>query len=330
MSVTPRGRLEILADAETFGTSPEPFGVIAGHDDSVLVCDVANHRIWRLSRGAAPEVLVGCGEAGNDGDGRDGREVRIDRPYEVRLGQGGEVLFVDMSRHVVRCLMTDGTVTTLAGSGEPGFSGDGGDARLARLQQPHSIALDGAGSLYIADIANHRVRRVAGGTIETVMGTGEQAPTRIGARAAGNPVNGPRALAFDPSGRMWLVLREGNAVLRVEDDGRVAHVAGTGRFGYSGDDGPAAEARLAGPKGIALTPAGGCVIADTESHTVRHIDVNGTITTLAGNGEAGDSLDPREACVSRPHGVDVTLDGDVLIGDSDNHRVLRLVGAALD
>src|SRR5262249_4547122 len=140
-------------------------------------------------------------------------------PYEVRFDPEGNMFFVEMQNHIVR--RVDGktaVISTVAGTGRPGFSGDGGKATQASLRQPHSIALDGVGGLYIADIGNHRVRHVdlKSGIIDTIGGTGEKGPTPEDAPLAGTPLSGPRAIDFDAHGQMFLALREGNAVYRVD------------------------------------------------------------------------------------------------------------------
>ena len=159
----------------------------------------------------------------------------------------------------------------------------------------------------------------------TFGGTGEQAPTPSGTKLAGTPLNGPRTIAFDKHGDMFLALREGNAVYRIDmKAGTIHHIAGTGQKGYSGDGGRADLARLSGPKGIAVGPKGGVYIADTESHTIRRIDRNtGIIRTVVGDGKVHDGPDgdPLQCGLSRPHGVFVDVDGVVYIGDSENHRV---------
>src|SRR5690606_21267448 len=185
--------------------------------------------------------------------------------------------------------------------------------------------------LYICDIGNHRVRRVDGktGIITSFAGTGEKKPTPDGAAVAGTPLNGPRALDFDGQHNLYLALREGNAVYRMDlKTMTLHHLAGTGKNGYAGDGGPARQAVLAGPKGIALGAGGDIYLADTESHTIRVIrSESGIIETLVGDGQKGDGPDgdPRRCRLGRPHGVFVDSQGTVYIGDSENHKVRRYV-----
>jgi len=221
-------------------------------------------------------------------------------------------------------------ISTVAGTGQKGYSGDGGPATSARLSSPHSIALDRSGHLYICDIGNHRIRRVdfASGTISTFCGTGKRAPTPDGAPISGTPLDGPRTLDFDGHDSLYLALREGNACYRIDiREGRIHHIAGTGKKGYSGDGGDARQARLNGPKGIAIGPEGDVYLADTENHVIRVIrHATGTIETVIGDGQTGDGPDAdlRHCRLARPHGIFVDQRGTIYVGDSSNHRVRLL------
>jgi len=161
--------------------------------------------------------------------------------------------------------------------------------------------------------------------ISTFAGTGERLPTPDGARFASAPLNGPRAIDFDKEGNLWLALREGNAVCKLDlKTGTIHHVAGSGKQGFSGNGGPAKEATLSGPKGISIGPDGDVYFADTESHSIRMIDVRkGTVELVAGTGERGDGPDgdPVKCKLARPHGIFVDADGSICIGDSENHRM---------
>jgi DNA-binding beta-propeller fold protein YncE len=313
------------------GQIANPFGLAIGPDQALYFCEVDNHRVRRLdARAHTLSTVAGTGRQGYSGDGGPAAAADLNEPYEIRFDTGGNLYIVEMQNHVVRRVDSrSGIISTVAGTGEPGFSGDGGPATAAQLHQPHSIELDGQGALYIADIANHRLRRVDldRGTIDTVAGNGTQEPTVDGASLAGVSLNGPRTLAFRPPGNLYLALREGNAVYRIDlSQQTIHHVAGTGAFGYTGDGGPALTAELSGPKGIAFSPTGELYLADTESHTIRRVDPDGTITTVVGDGAQHDGPDgdPLSCGLARPHGVLVDDDGVVYVGDSENHRVRRL------
>jgi len=309
-----------------------PYGLVVGPDGALYICDIDNHVIRRLDlKSGIITTVAGSARKGYSGDGGPAREAMLNQPYEIRFDKAGNMYFVEMPNHVVRRVdRKTGIITTIAGTGTAGFGGDGGPATKAQFRQPHSIAFDPQGRLLICDIGNHRVRRLdmKTGVVETWLGTGERKPTPDGSPLEGTAVNGPRAIDVDPQGNLYLALREGNAVYRVDTKaGRYVHLAGTGEKGYTGDGGPAKKALLSGPKGIAWSPDGGVYIADTESHTVRRIDLkSGLITTVVGTGERGDGPDgnPLACKTARPHGVFVDKGGTLYIGDSEAHRVRML------
>lgn len=313
----------------------EPYGLTLGPDGALYVCETINHSVRRVDeRTGLVAAAAGAGKEGYDGDGGPATRALCNQPYEVRFDPAGNMYFVEMRNHLVRFVDAQTKkISTVVGTGLPGFEGDGGPARKARLKNPHSIALDGAGSLYIADLGNYRVRRVdlSTGIIETIGGTGEKAVTPDGAPLAGTPLNGPRAIDFDTRGRMYLALREGNMVFRVDlRESALVRLAGAGRKGNAGDGGPAIKALLAGPKGLAIGPGGDIYLADTENHTIRVVRAaTGKIETLVGDGVAGDGPDgpPLRCRLKRPHGVFVDPRGNVYIGDSENNKVRKLVVA---
>jgi sugar lactone lactonase YvrE len=306
-----------------------PYGLTMGPDGALYFCEVDNHRVRRMDlKTHQLSAVAGNGRPGYSGDGGPAQSASLNQPYEVRFDPAGNMFFVEMQNHIVRRVdARTRIISTVAGTGQPGFGGDGGPADKAQLRQPHSIAFSTDGSLLICDIGNRRIRRVdlSSGTIDTFAGTGDAAPTRDGAPVAGTSLNGPRALTTDSAGNIYLALREGNAVYRIDaQDHRLHHIAGTGEQGYTGDGGPARLAKLSGPKGIAYAPDGSLYIADTESHTIRRIDLKtGIIQTVAGTGERGDGPDgdPLGCRLSRPHGILVDPAGVIYIGDSESHRI---------
>jgi streptogramin lyase len=254
--------------------------------------------------------------------------ARLNEPYEVRFDSHGNMLFVEMKNHLVRKVdASTHRISTIAGTGTAGFSGDGGPATAAQLAQPHSLQLDRQDNLFICDIGNHRIRRVdaRSGRISTFAGTGQKATAADGSKFATAALYGPRAMDFDRAGNLWVALREGNAIYKLDlQTGTLQHVAGTGRSGFTGNGGPAKSATLSGPKGLSVGPDGNVYLADTESHSVRWINVRtGTLDLIAGTGSRGDGPDgdPQGCSMARPHGVFVDVDGAVYVGDSENHRV---------
>jgi sugar lactone lactonase YvrE len=309
-----------------------PFGFAFGPDGALYFCEMDGQRVRRLDLSTKHvTTIAGNGERGYRGDGGPAVAASLNMPHELQFDTEGQLYIADRDSHTIRRIdMKSGTISTVAGTGVAGFSGDGGPARAAQLRGPHCLGANGADTFLICDVGNHRIRRLhlRSGVIDTYAGTGETKPTPDGAPVAGTPLNGPRALARAPNGDLYVALREGNAVYRIDAKGQTLHrVAGTGEKGYSGDGGPALQATLAGPKGLAYAADHSLYIADTENHAVRRLDLRrGVIETVVGTGQPGDGPepDPRRCLLSRPHGLLVTSSGGLLIADSEAHRIRLL------
>lgn len=308
-----------------------PFGVVRGPDGLIWFCEYGGQRVRRINSDGHLETIVGCGEKGYSGDGGDPLKATLNQPHEIRFDRDGNLYIVDMSNHVVRKVdFTKKVITTIAGTGKAGYSGDGGLASKAELKNPHSIQFGPDGNLYICDIGNHVIRMVdmSTQTISTFAGTGKPGKTANNAPIEGTPLNGPRSLDFDRQGDLWLATREGNQVFRFDMKAKlIYHIAGTGASGFTGNGGPAILATLKGPKGIALDKEGNVFLADTESHTVRKINVTtGVIDVVVGDGTKGDGPDgkPLMCRLNRLHGIFIDEDGSLWIGDSENHRIRLL------
>jgi streptogramin lyase len=306
-----------------------PFGLVRGPDGALWFCEYTGQRISKITPEGKLVHVAGTGKTGYTGDGGPAKDATFNLPHELRFDQAGNIYIADMTNHAVRRIDgKTGVITTFAGTGKAGYSGDGGPAAQAELKQPHSIQFDPAGEqLYICDIGNNVIRRVAlkTGVITTFAGTGTAGATPDGAPLAGTPLKGPRSIDFDAQGDLWLVTREGNQVLRLAMKAGVWHLmAGTGKKGFTGNGGPALEATLSGPKGIAFDAEGNAWLADTESHSVRMIEAKtGRLLLMAGTGEKGDGPDgdPLQCKMARLHGIFVDKDGAVYIGDSETHRI---------
>ncbi len=305
-----------------------PFGVVRGPDGNIWFCEYTGQRVRKVTADGKIHTVAGNGQKGHTGDGGPALQATFNLPHEIRFDKQGDLYIVDMANHAVRKVdMKSGVITTFAGTGKPGYSGDGGPAKDATFKSPHSIQFDPAGDLFICDIGNHVIRKVnmKTGVISTFAGTGKAGPTPDGLPIAGTPLNGPRSLDFDAAGNLWLATREGNQVFKFDlKAGKIQHIAGTGKKGFTGHGGPAKEATLSGPKGIAVAPNGNTYLADTESHSVRMVDVKrGTLELIAGTGTEGDGPDgdPLKCKLARLHGLWVDKDGSVFIGDSQAHRV---------
>jgi hypothetical protein len=317
-----------------------PYGVIIGPpgiDDALYFCEVDTGYTRRMDLTTQRITTVaGNGRKGYSGDGGPALQTSFSAPHEIRFDRNRNLFIVERDAHVVRRVdAKTNVVTTVAGTGIAGYSGDGGPANAAHLRQPHSIAFDAAGNLLICDIGNSRVRAVdmKTGVIRTYAGTGERRAAPDDSPLEGTPLQGPRSLDTDPAGNVYLVLREGNAVYRIDaaettaaKAPRMTRIAGTGQTGYSGDGGPALAATFNGPKGIAYGDDGSLYIVDTENHVVRRLDLKtGTMATVLGTGERGDGPDgdPLGCRMNRPHGVFLHR-GVLYVTDSESHRIRAL------
>ena len=305
-----------------------PYGIIFGPDGALYFCDLDNQRIRRLDlKTNVVTTIAGSGDKGYRGDGGPATQASLDMPHEIQFDGAGNLYIAERDSHVIRKVEAKTRViSTVAGTGVAGFGGDGGPGVKAQLRQPHSIVFDRDGTLLICDIGNQRIRRLHldTGVIETYAGTGQAADTPDGAPVRGTPLRGPRTMALAPNGDLYLALREGNAILRIDARTQTLHrLAGTGEQGYSGDGALAVHAKLGGPKGLAYAP-GELFVADTENHAVRRIDLTtGIITTVLGTGVRGDGPEPSplQCKLSRPHGVLADASGTLFVSDSEAHRI---------
>lgn len=311
----------------------QPFGLEIAPDGMLYFCDFGNHVVRRLDLNTGLIITVaGTGRKyGYSGDGDLATKAQFHEPHEIRFDRDGTYYVSDTRSCAIRRVDgKSGVITTVAGTGQEGFGGDGGAANSGQMNLPIAVLLDSDRGLLICDIKNHRIRRVdpASGFISTFAGTGESKPTVDGGPLSSTPLKGPRSLALYANGDLALVLREGNAVYRLDRKAMtIHHLAGTGQQGYSGDGADARQARFAGPKGIAVDHDGNVLLCDTENHVIRRIERStGRIETLIGDGKPGDGPDgaPQTCRLNRPHGIFIDRDGTIYLGDSGNHKVRKL------
>jgi DNA-binding beta-propeller fold protein YncE len=316
----------------------KPFGMAIGPDGALYFAEYGTHRVRRLDlKTGTLTNIAGTGQAGYSGDGGLATNAALHEPHELAFDRAGNLYVTDMRNSAIRKIdAKTGVINTVAGSGKPGFAGDGGPATSALLNQPHSLCIadsaDGKTEfLYIADVANDRIRRVdlKSGQISTIAGNGKTELPQEGAAANDSTLRGPRAICTG-RGSLWIVLREGNSVWRIDlSDSVLHHVAGTGKSGFAIAVGPAKDAQFASPKGVSMGPDGYLYVADSSNHVVRRIDpATGTISLVAGApqtiGFAGDGDSPARSLLNNPHGILAAPNGTIYIGDSDNNRVRRI------
>ena len=294
----------------------------------LYIADCFNYAIRRLDTQTGElTTFAGTGEAGHTGDGGPATEAKIDEIYAIQVDDNGDVYILQRFNPAIRRIdIATGVISTVAGDTTVGYGGDGGPAIQAQMREPNDCILDGEGGLLIADIQDQRIRRldIASGMINTFAGTGEKEHTGNGGLAIDAGIFGARAVCVDGRGNTYVCEREGNTLRRIDSDGIITRVAGTGATGYSGDGGPAIDCEFNGPKAIRCDGDGNVLIVDTENHAIRKYDASsGIITTVAGGHEGpdGDGGPAVGAGLARPHGVVVDGDGAMYIADSENHRI---------
>jgi hypothetical protein len=310
----------------------EAYGCAFDTEDNLYISDGRNHTVRRIDRKTwVITTVAGTGEQGYSGDGGPATRATLNNLYSLTVDINGDIYIVDRLNAAIRKVeAATGIITTVAGTGVPGYGGDGGPGHLAQLREPNDCFLDGRGGLLIADIQDQRIRRLdlKTGIITTFAGNGEKRRTGDGGPATEASIMGARALCMDSRGNTYICEREGNGVRKVDANGTMSTFAGTGEPGYTGDGGPALAATWGAPKAIRCDHHDNVIVVDTENNAVRRIDSRtGTVTTIAGGhyGGDGDRGNATDAGLARPHGCGIDRQGNLYIADGVNHRV-RVVG----
>lgn len=318
----------------------EPTGLGFDKDGTLIVTDCLGGRVYRVPPSGIPELIAGTGVSTRSG-GLSGEDVPalkadIHCPADAATDPEGNLLVVDHANNRIRIINADGLINTVIGNGPIGtasddgnLAGDGGPASAATLQEPWSITFSPDGILYIADRDNHAIRTVdTAGTIATIAGTGDRGYGGDGGLAVEAKMSRPQGVALDAAGNLFFSDSDNHRIRRVDSQGIITTVVGTGETGNSGDGGLATEAQIIDPNGIAFDAKGNLYFVDDVASVVRRVDTHGIITTVAGTGEAGFSGDggpgPR-AALSSPSDVAIDVDGYLYISDSGNRRI-RVVG----
>ena len=302
-----------------------PADVAVDATGNLYLADISNHRIRKVDSTGTITTVAGTGEFGFSGDGGPATAALLGTPSGVAVDGAGNLYIADISNHRIRKVDSTGTITTVAGTGEFGFSGDGGTASQAQINRPQGVAVDGAGNLYVADTLNNRIRKVdSTGVITTIVRTGE---FRDGGPLSQTQLYSPRGVAVDGAGNLYIADTLNNRIRKVDSTGAITTIVGTGESGFGGDGGPATAAKLRTPADVAVDGAGNLYITDTNNFRIRKVDSTGTITTIVGTGESGfggDGGTAVQAALSYPRGVTVDGVGNLYIADSDNRRIRKI------
>jgi hypothetical protein len=310
----------------------EPFGVDFDRAGNLYFVEFSGHRVRKLDAKGTLYTVAGTGEKGFDGDEGPANKAHFNSMHSLAVAANGDIYLADTWNNRVRKIeVKNGKISTIAGTGEKGFGGDGGPATKAKFGGIYCLALNAKNEkLYLADLDNRRIRAVdlRSGRVETVAGNGERGIPKDGTEARKSPLVDPRAVAVDAKGNIYILERAGHALRVVDGKGAIRTVAGTGKKGFSGDGGDALRAEFNGPKHLCVDGNGDVLIADTENHVIRkYLPRENKVIRVAGCGRMGSgglNGPPLEAQLNRPHGVYVRSDGVLYIADSGNDRILKI------
>lgn len=319
----------------------KPWGVAVDAAGNFYIADQFNNRVRKVDTSGNITTFAGTGTAGFSGDSGPATSAELNTPYNVATDSAGNVYIADYFNYRVRKVDTSGNITTVAGNGTYGFSGDGSAATSASISDPIGLAIDPAGNIYIGDYFNNRVRVVnvqaspitiagviiPGGAIMTVAGNGTAGYTGDTNGATVAEINGPNGVALDSAGNIYIADYHNNVIRKVTTVGVISTFAGNGTAGYSGDSGPATSAELNLPWTVVVDSAGDVYIGDEGNVRVRKVDTSGNITTVAGNGTLGYTGDGGPAVSAEfdyPSGVALDGAGNLYVGDLEN-SVIRKV-----
>ncbi len=271
---------------------------------NIFIADTFNHRVRKIDPSGIITTVVGNGEVGYTGDGGPATEARLNKPFCVFMDTGQNLYIADSGNNVIRMVNSSGTISTVAGTGEAGYSGDGDSAKRAKLHGPTSVFKDASGNLYITDAENHVVRKVlSNGNIITLAGTGDAGHTGDGGPANLAMLAKPSDIYVDDEEIIWIADTDNNVIRRIDSSGTIDTVVGNGSEGFSGDGGLATSASLNHPLGIFISPTGRLLISDTRNHRIRTLQEPEPVRVDAGSDQIG------------PVGIPIPLEAVALGGD---------------
>jgi hypothetical protein len=310
-------------------TSPSSVAVDAL--GNIYIADSQNNRIRIVDTAGIITTFAGTGTTSPTGDGGPATAATLNNPSSVTCDAFGNVYIADDGRSCIRKVNTAGIITTIAGDGTYGFSGDGGLATAASLRGASSVAFDAAGNFYITDRNNNRIRKVdTGGIITTFAGTGTAGYTGDGGQASLAQLDKPLEVTFDATGNLYINDGTNNVIRMINTTGIITTIAGNGTAGFSGDGGQATTAQISGPSGLAIDIAGNIFITDGHNNRVRMVNTAGIISTIAGDGfysYGGDGGQATAAELRGPEGIAIDANDNLYIADTYNYVVRKVTNA---
>ncbi|MBX3163812.1 MAG: T9SS type A sorting domain-containing protein [Bacteroidetes bacterium] len=268
---------------------------------------------------------------GYSGNGGQAAQAKLNVPSDVVTDASGNFYIADHQNHAIRKIDANGIITTIAGNGTQGYSGDGGLATAALINSPNGVALDTAGNLYFSQGYEASVRKIdINGIITTVAGNGTSGYSGDGGLATLAQLDYPSMVKVDRHGTIFIADYNNNAIRKVDTNGIITTVAGTGTYGYNGDTIQATSAELKNPFGIELDAAGNLYIADSWNNRIRKVDTNGIITTIAGTGNMsynGDGIQATSANLNMPLYLILDAAGNLYISEYYGHRIRKMLGS---
>jgi RHS repeat-associated protein len=259
-----------------------PQGLAFHPDGHLYIADTGNHRIRKVDIFTGEiSTVAGTGNVGHNGDNIPAEAATLHSPTSIAIASDGNIYVADTNNQRVRRIDPAGTITTCAGTGAAGFSGDGGPAAAARLYSPNGVAVDGHGNVYVADKSNRRIRKIrTDGQIETVAGNGDFLYNGDGMPAEDAALYSPMAVAVDDSGNLYIADHTDSRIRWVDSSGTIHTIAGTGEWGFSGGGGPAVRAEIGWPEGVTVSPDGDVLFSDTDHHMIRRIGASSSFATI--------------------------------------------------